>query len=131
MAEGKVLQAGRNAPQAPDMVDRRLFRLCFFFWHESFQANEFTRPGLPIIGHILQIPAVHSWLKFKIWTDELGPIVRFRMFGRENIVISSEKVANDLLRERGSRYSSREHLIMASEYLSANLRPLLLGYGGG
>ncbi|KAL3459719.1 cytochrome P450 [Aspergillus heterothallicus] len=83
---------------------------------------------LPIVGHALQIPPVHSWLRFKTWTDELGPIVRFRIFGRENIVISTEKVANDLLRERGSRYSSREHLIMASDYLSDNLRPLLLGY---
>ncbi|KAL3494856.1 cytochrome P450 [Aspergillus germanicus] len=58
--------------------------------------------GLPIVGHAFQIPPFHSWLKFKTWTDELGPIVGFRIFGRENIVISN--------------------------YLSCNLRPLLLEY---
>ncbi|GIJ81524.1 hypothetical protein Asppvi_000023 [Aspergillus pseudoviridinutans] len=84
--------------------------------------------GLPILGHVLQIPSFHSWLKFKTWTDELGPIVRFRIFGRENIVVSNEKIANDLLRERGTLYSSREHLTMASDLLSDNLRPLLIGY---
>ena len=72
----------------------------------------------------------HSWLRFKAWTDELGPIVRFRVFGRENIVISSERIANDLLRERGSICSSREHLTMAADYLSGNLRPFLLNYSG-
>ncbi|KAL2798859.1 cytochrome P450 [Aspergillus keveii] len=84
--------------------------------------------GLLIVGHAFQIPPFHSWLKFKTWTDELGPIVGFRIFGRENIVISSEKIANNLLRERGTIYSSREHLTMAADYLSGNLRPLLLDY---
>jgi hypothetical protein len=82
------------------------------------------------VGHAFQIPPFHSWLKFKTWTDELGPIVGFRIFGRENIVISSEKIANNLLRERGTIYSSREHLTMAADYLSGNLRPLLLDYNG-
>lgn len=50
--------------------------------------------------------------------------------GRENVVLSTERAANDLLRERGTIYSSREHLVMASDILSDNLRPLLLGYDG-
>ncbi|KAL7272127.1 hypothetical protein RUND412_005083 [Rhizina undulata] len=45
-----------------------------------------------------------------------------------NIVVSTEKIANDLLRERGNHYFSREHLYFASELLSHNLRPLFLPY---
>ncbi|KAJ3461119.1 hypothetical protein MRS44_011986 [Fusarium solani] len=84
--------------------------------------------GVPILGNMLQIPPHHSWLKFKEWADQYGNIIRFTILGRENVVLSTEGAANDLLRERGTAYSSREHLIMASDILSDNLRPLLLGY---
>jgi hypothetical protein len=79
---------------------------------------------------MLQIPPHHSWLKFKEWADQYGRIIRFTILGRENVVLSTERAANDLLRERGTLYSSREHLVMASDMLSDNLRPLLLGYDG-
>ena len=39
-------------------------------------------------------------------------------------VVSSEKVANDLLRERGNIYSSREQMPAAVQLLGDNLRPL-------
>lgn len=86
--------------------------------------------GAPILGHMLQVPPQHSWLKFKEWADQYGPIIRFTILGRENVVLSTERAANDLLRERGTLYSSRERLVMASDFLSDNLRPLLLPYDG-
>lgn len=86
--------------------------------------------GVPILGNMLQIPPHHSWLKFKKWADQYGNIIRFTILGRENVVLSTERAANDLLRERGTMYSSREHLVMASDLLSDNLRPLLIGYNG-
>lgn len=52
------------------------------------------------------------------------------MGGRVHVVLSTEKIANDLLRERGSLYSSREYLPFASGLLSNNLRPLFLPYNG-
>ncbi|KAL7272125.1 hypothetical protein RUND412_005081 [Rhizina undulata] len=85
-------------------------------------------PGIPILGNLLQIPPKHSWLLFKQWADQYGPIFRFSIAGRNNIVLSTEKIANDLLRERGNYYSSREHLYFAGELLSHNLRPLFLPY---
>jgi hypothetical protein len=50
--------------------------------------------------------------------------------GRNMVVVSTEKVANDLLRERGTLYSSREQLPMAAQLMSQNLRPLFLPYAG-
>ncbi|KFZ24257.1 hypothetical protein V502_01249 [Pseudogymnoascus sp. VKM F-4520 (FW-2644)] len=84
--------------------------------------------GYPLIGNLLDIPPTHSWLQFKTWADQYGPLYRLRLGTREHVVISTEKIANDLLRERGNHYSSREQTFMATELLSDNLRPLLLPY---
>ncbi|KAI1342943.1 cytochrome P450 [Xylariaceae sp. FL0016] len=84
--------------------------------------------GYPIIGNLSQIPPKHSWLKFKEWADIHGPIYGLRLGNRQHVVLSTEKVANQLLRERGGNYSSREQTVMAAELLSDNLRPLLLPY---
>jgi len=86
--------------------------------------------GLPILGNLLQMPEKHSWLLFKKWADQYGPIFRFTIGGQNNVVVSTEKIANDLLRERGNLYSSREQSVMAAELLSHNLRPLFLPYNG-
>ncbi|KAK5445352.1 hypothetical protein LTS15_010133 [Exophiala xenobiotica] len=85
--------------------------------------------GKPLVGNLLDIPPQHSWLKFKSWADQYGPIFRLNIFGRNHVVVSTEKIANDLLRERGNLYSSREQLPMAARLMSRNLRPLLLPYG--
>jgi cytochrome P450 len=49
--------------------------------------------------------------------------------GREHFVVSTESIANDLLRDRGNIYSSREQLPAATWLLSDNLRPLFWPYG--
>ncbi|CAG8214192.1 unnamed protein product [Penicillium olsonii] len=85
-------------------------------------------PGKPIVGNLFQIPPCHSWLKFKEWASTYGPIFQLNLAGRQHIVLSTEKVANDLLRERGTYYSSREFLPMASGIVSREMRPLLLPY---
>ncbi|KAF2453855.1 cytochrome P450 [Lineolata rhizophorae] len=86
------------------------------------------RPGKFLLGNLLDIPPYHSWLKFKEWADEYGPIYRLNLGGSEHVVVSTEKVANDLLRERGTIYSSRAQAPAAAQLLSDNLRPLLLPY---
>ncbi|KAJ5233208.1 uncharacterized protein N7469_004974 [Penicillium citrinum] len=73
-------------------------------------------PGKPFVGNLLDIPKVHSWLRFKEWADEYGPIFQLNIASRKHVVVSQEKIANDLLRERGSIYSSREYLPFASGY---------------
>ncbi|KAK5310121.1 hypothetical protein LTR93_012107 [Exophiala xenobiotica] len=86
-------------------------------------------PGIPLLGNLLDIPAKHPWFKFKTWAEQYGPIFRLDVFGRNIVVVSTEKIANDLLRERGNLYSSSEQLPMAAKLLSRDLRPLFLPYG--
>jgi cytochrome P450 len=85
--------------------------------------------GYPVLGNLLSIPPIHSWLQFYSWAQKYGPLYRLNIAGRENFVVSTEKIANDLLRDRGNNYSSREQLPGAAVLLSDNLRPLLWPYG--
>ncbi|KAH8597487.1 cytochrome P450 [Bisporella sp. PMI_857] len=73
-------------------------------------------------------PKGYFWFKFSEWAEQYGPIYQYRTFGQINIVVSTEKIANDLLRERGTIYSSREQLPMASQLLSDNKKALFLPY---
>jgi hypothetical protein len=84
---------------------------------------------LPLIGNLLQIPARHSWLYYHELAQKYGPIFGLDIMGRKHVIVSTEQIANDLLRERGNIYSSREQLPMGAQLMSGNLRPLLLPYG--
>ena len=86
-------------------------------------------PGKPLVGNLLDIPPYHSWFKFAEWSKQYGPLYRLNLAGQNHVIVSTEDIANDLLRERGNLYSSRANLPMATELLSHNLRPLLLPYG--
>lgn len=77
-----------------------------------------------------QVPSKHSWLQFKAWGDRYGSLFRLNLAGQNHYIISTEKVANDLLRERGSIYSSRAQAPASADLLSHNLRPVLLPYNG-
>lgn len=63
-------------------------------------------PGKPLIGNLLQIPSHHSWLKFRNWSTRYGDIFRLSIAGHNHVIISTEEIAKDLLRERGTIYST-------------------------
>ncbi|KAK5241092.1 hypothetical protein LTR16_009777, partial [Cryomyces antarcticus] len=50
------------------------------------------------------------WLKFKEWADIYGPIYKTRMLGATFIVISDEKMAEELLVKRAKIYSDRPQI---------------------
>lgn len=56
--------------------------------------------------------------------------MRLNIGGAQHFVVSTEEVANDLLRERGNLYSSREQMPAAVQLLGGGLRPLFLPYNG-
>ncbi|EXJ96299.1 hypothetical protein A1O1_01425 [Capronia coronata CBS 617.96] len=88
--------------------------------------------GLPFIGSANELKKGQDgyfWYKFTEWGRKYGPICQYTAYGRVNVVVSTEKIANDLLRERGDIYSSREQMPMGSQLMSDNKRALLLPYG--
>ncbi|KIY64740.1 cytochrome P450 [Cylindrobasidium torrendii FP15055 ss-10] len=77
-------------------------------------------PGLPIVGNALDIPTDRQWLKFDDWRREYGDIIRITVLGQPQIILSSLKVAKDLLDSRGSIYSDRPPAVMAGELVGWN-----------
>ena len=81
-------------------------------------------PGKPLIGNLADIPPVHSWLQFKSWADQYGPLYRLNIAGKDHYIISSEQIATDLLQKRGDIHSSRDQLPAPCKLLSNDLRPV-------
>ena len=72
--------------------------------------NDHELPGptlLPFIGRIHDLPIEYMWLKFKEWADVYGPIYRTEMLGAKFIVVSDERVAEELLVKRAKINSDR------------------------
>ncbi|KAJ7593060.1 putative monooxygenase [Mycena floridula] len=87
---------------------------------------------LPLLGNALQMPTTHQWLKLTEWATQYGDVTYLRIFGQpiaasissaalpslivigDVQVINSVRVAKLLLDQRAI-YSSRPHLVMASE----------------
>ncbi|KAF9562477.1 cytochrome P450 [Agrocybe pediades] len=68
-----------------------------------------------ITGNLYQIPRLHPWLTYRAWAKEYGPIMYYRVFNKETIILSSAKVALDLLESRATIYSNRPTLWMGGE----------------
>jgi hypothetical protein len=64
----------------------------------------------PFVGRIHDLPRFSLWLKFKEWADEHGPIYQTRAVENTFVVISDEKIAEELLVKRGHIYSGRPQI---------------------
>ncbi|ORY04567.1 cytochrome P450 [Clohesyomyces aquaticus] len=62
---------------------------------------------LPFIGRVHDLPRFYMWHKFKEWSDTYGPIYMTSMMGHKLLVLSEERIADDLLVKRGKIYSDR------------------------
>ncbi|KAK3315901.1 cytochrome P450 [Apodospora peruviana] len=63
----------------------------------------------PYLGRIHDLPIQYMWLKFKEWADKYGSqgLYRTEMLGAKFVVITNEKVAEDLLVKRAKYNSDR------------------------
>lgn len=64
----------------------------------------------PFVGRIHDLPRFSMWLKFKEWADEHGPIFQTRAVDQTFIIVSDEKIAEELLVKRGHIYSGRPQI---------------------
>lgn len=79
-------------------------------FREMNDPNGMPGPTLiPYLGRIHDLPIEFMWLKFKEWADKYGAcgLYRTEMLGAKFIIITSEKVAEDLLVKRAKYNSDR------------------------
>ncbi|KAL0943476.1 Fumitremorgin C synthase 1 [Colletotrichum truncatum] len=64
----------------------------------------------PIIGRVHDLPRFAMWLKLKEWADEFGPIYQTSMLGQKFVIISDEKLAQELLIKNGNDFAGRPQI---------------------
>ena len=64
----------------------------------------------PVIGRVHDIPRFGLWLKFKEWADEFGPIYETSALGQKFVIISQEKLAQELLVKNGNNFAGRAQI---------------------
>ena len=105
--------------------------------------------GLPLVGNIFQL-SEDAWHQFTEWKHtysrlfyiftsfyiihgrrcaSTGPIIHLNLFGQSVIVLSSNKVAADLLDRRAAIYSDRPRFIIACGMLTERLFFTFSRYG--
>lgn len=62
---------------------------------------------LPLIGRIHDLPIEYMWLKFMEWADIYGPIYKTSMLGTDFLIVSEEKIAEELLVKKAKHNSDR------------------------
>lgn len=84
----------------------------FLTWRKSLGSTaKFPGPQqFPIVGRVHDLPRFSLWLKFKEWADEHGPIYYTKALNQPFIVVSDEKIAEELLVKRGHIYSGRPQI---------------------
>ncbi|KAL5531068.1 hypothetical protein ACEPAG_3944 [Sanghuangporus baumii] len=68
---------------------------------------------LPIVGNLFQMPREDPEKHYNKWKEVYGPIMYFRIFKRQFVVLNDRRVMLDLLEKRCSIYSSRPEAPMA------------------
>jgi hypothetical protein len=64
---------------------------------------------IPYLGRIHDLPIQYMWIKFKEWADKYGSggLYRTQMLGTKFLIITDEKIAEDLLVRRAKYNSDR------------------------
>lgn len=85
----------------------------FLSWSKKPKGAGAKFPGpqqFPIVGRVHDLPRFSMWLKFKEWADIHGPIYQTFALSQPFIIISDEKIAEELLVKRGNIYSGRPQI---------------------
>ncbi len=85
------------------------------------QGPQLPGPKLvPFIGRIHDLPIQKMWLKFKEWSDVYGPIYYTEMLGAKFVIISDEKIAEELLVKRAKFNSDRPRMMSVTDSKSSD-----------
>ncbi|KAJ6185902.1 hypothetical protein N7519_007203 [Penicillium mononematosum] len=80
----------------------------------------------PIVGNIADLPppGVQDWMHWLKHKDLYGPISSVTVMGQTLVILNDTRTASELLRKRASLYSSRPHMVFASEMVGWGMRYL-------
>jgi hypothetical protein len=80
-------------------------------WKHKSQLKRWPGPPLlPIIGCAHLIPINYTWKKFELWSQKYGPIYRVELLGTNLLIVSDEKIAEQLMVKRAKIYSDRPQM---------------------
>lgn len=66
---------------------------------------------------------------FARWAKAYGPIAEFSILGEKQVVLSSDRICNDLFVKRGAIYSDRG-IPHAMRYITRDMSPALMSKNG-
>src|SRR5688572_990945 len=67
--------------------------------------NELPGPkGLPLVGNLLQLDLKQLHRVLERWTDEFGPLYRFKLGPRPVVVVADPELNQTILRQRPKIY---------------------------
>lgn len=119
-----------------------LLTICLRSWllRHAASSNAYppSPPGDPLIGHARKIPGTHPWMTFSRWAKRygesstffawhaiprsesensicIGDVIYLHVLGRPIILVSSMKVARDLMDKNGANYSDRPNMTLLTE----------------
>ncbi|KAE9397724.1 cytochrome P450 [Gymnopus androsaceus JB14] len=87
--------------------------------------------GVPLLGNLpwFLCNSNFIWLKFTELAQFHGELIYLNLAGKSVVVLNSAEAAFDLLDQRGSNYSNRPELIMASKILAGGVHIGFVPYG--
>ncbi|KAJ4152122.1 hypothetical protein NW765_017631 [Fusarium oxysporum] len=84
--------------------------------------------GHPLLGMTFLMPKERPWVQYTEWARTYGKLMYFRLGGTSVIVVSSGRIAKEMLHHRYQKYSSRPPSVVG-EIVTRNMRSVLLPYG--
>ncbi|KAJ3804912.1 putative monooxygenase [Lentinula aff. lateritia] len=86
----------------------------FAIFRVFFSGGSKLPPGpsrIPVFGNAFGLPADCAWIKLSQWALQYGIIMYLEVLKQPMVVLSSIKIANDLLNKRSALYSDRPNLV--------------------
>ncbi|KZT43047.1 cytochrome P450 [Sistotremastrum suecicum HHB10207 ss-3] len=84
---------------------------------------------IPFFGNALDIPKEKSWIIFRRWSEQYGPLLTLWNGYTPTILVGDAELAVEIMERRSAKYSSRPHYVLAGDLLTENKTILFAKYG--